>query len=230
VAVIVSAGFLAVFATAGFLFAVGFRTLVQVIPWLALVVGLALIVVGLGQIVGRRLLPYLSWPGRYRTSDSTRGMFIFGVSYAVASLSCTLPIFLSLVGGAIAARSTSVTLLAFLSYAAGMAIFVTGITVLVASGRQALMGRIRRLGRRLDVVSGAVMGLAGIFIVWYWATLLGSGAEVLGTSRLVRWVDRTSAWATGLIGDNAGWVVLSMAVVTVLAYLQSRLRRGKAES
>ena len=230
VAVMVSAGFLAVFATAGFLFALGFRVLVEVIPWLALVVGLALILVGFGQIIGRRLVPYLSGQGRYRREDSMRGMFLFGVSYAVASLSCTLPIFLSLVGGAVAARSTTETLLAFVFYAAGMAIVITGITVLVAGGRGALIGRIRMLGRHLDVVSGAIMALAGIFIVWYWATVLGSGSEALGSNPMVRWVDRTSAWVTGLIGDNPGWAALGVLVLTTLVYLRGRAGSGRAES
>jgi cytochrome c-type biogenesis protein len=230
VALVVSAGFLAVFAATGFLFAMGLRALVGIIPWLALAVGIVLALVGFAQVHGRRLVPYLSGPGRYRREDSMRGMFLFGVSYAVASLSCTLPIFLSLVGGAVAARSATEALLTFVSYAVGMAIVVTGITVLVAGGRSALIGRIRMLGRRLDVVSGAVMALAGLFIVWYWATVLGSGSEVLGSNPMVRWVDRVSARTTGLIADNAGWVVLGVLFIATLALVRGRTRRDRTES
>jgi cytochrome c-type biogenesis protein len=159
-----------------------------------------------------------------------RGMFLFGVSYAVASLSCTLPIFLTLVGGAVAARNTTEALLTFVSYAAGMAIVVTGITVLVAGGRSALIGRMRMLGRRLDVISGAVMALAGTFIVWYWATVLGSGAEVLGSNPMVRWVDRVSARTIGLIADHAAWVVLGVLAITTLAWVRGRARREGTDS
>lgn len=230
VALVVSVGFLVVFTTTGFLFAAGLRALVEVIPWLALAVGIVLTLVGFAQVLGRRLVPYLSGPGRYRREDSMRGMFLFGVSYAVASLSCTLPIFLSLVGGAVAARSAGDALLTFVAYAVGMAIVVTGITVLVAGGRRALVGRIRMLGRRLDVISGAIMALAGLFIVWYWATVLGSGSEVLGSNPVVRWVDRVSARTTGLIADNAVWAVLGVLFVTTLAWVRGRARRQRTES
>jgi cytochrome c-type biogenesis protein len=230
VALVVSLGFLAVFATTGFLFAMGLRALVGIIPWLALAVGIALTLVGLAQVFGRRLVPYLAGPGGYRREDSMRGMFLFGVSYAVASLSCTLPIFLSLVGGAVAAGSPTEALLTFVAYAAGMAIVVTGITVLVAGGRSALVGRIRMLGRRLDLISGAVMALAGVFIVWYWATVLASGADVLGSNPVVRWIDRVSAWTTGVIADNVGWVVVGVLVITTLTWVRARTGREGIES
>lgn len=47
VAAMVASGFLAVFAIAGLLIGLGLRTIVDAIPWLALVVGFGLMVLGI---------------------------------------------------------------------------------------------------------------------------------------------------------------------------------------
>lgn len=224
VAVAVSSGFLVVFAAAGLLIAWGVRAVVAVIPWLALTVGAGLVVAGLAQLTGRRLLPYLRGPGRIRKAASFRGMFGFGVSYAVASLSCTLPIFLSLVGGAIASRTASQTILTFLAYGSGTALVVTAVTALVAGGRQAVVDRIRPLARHLDVVAGWTMSLAGLFIIWYWATVLSAGAATLGSNRSVRWIDQASAWLTGLLSQNPSLTAAAMVTALLVAYGWARYR------
>lgn len=224
----VASGFLVVFTAAGILLAVGIRAVVDVIPWLALAVGAGLVVVGVAQLGGRRLLPYLRGPARVRKEASFKGMFGFGVSYAVASLSCTLPIFLSLVGGAVAARTASQAILTFLAYGLGMAMVVAGITVLVAGGRRTLIDRIRHVGRRIDLVAGWTMTLAGLFIVWYWATVLASGATALGSSSLVRWIDQASAWVTGIVSRNTIPVALGIILIVVVGYVLDRKRRRRA--
>lgn len=225
----VASGFLIVFTTAGALLAAGIRTVVDIIPWLALAVGAGLVIVGVSQLRGRRLLPYLRAPSRVRKVASFRGMFGFGVSYAVASLSCTLPIFLSLVGGAMATRTLSQAIFMFVAYATGMAMVVAGITVLVAGGRRALIDRIRPLAKRIDLLSGWTMTLAGLFIVWYWATVLTSGAVALGTNHLVRWIDRASGWVTGALSRNTLSVAVTIVMILVLAYVLDRRRRQREE-
>jgi len=215
VALSVASGFLVVFTLSGALISLGLRTVIDAIPWLALAVGVGLIVVGLAQLTGRRLLPTVPGVSRARKSGSVGGMFVFGVSYAVASLSCTLPIFLSLVGGIVSADSFGTSVLAFTAYGAGMAASVTGVTLVVAAGNKTVMTRIRRLARHLDTISGVVMTAAGGFIVWYWATILSGGGVALGGTGLVRWIDTTSATVTGFLGRNA--VVVALVVVGVVA-------------
>lgn len=227
VALSVASGFLVVFTVTGALVSVGLRAVIDVIPWLALTVGVGLVVVGLAQLGGRRLLPALPGPTRARKSGSIGGMFVFGVSYAVASLSCTLPIFLSLVGGVVSADSLATSVSAFGAYGAGMATAVTGVTFLVAGGRKTLITRIRRLARHLDTISGVVLVAAGAFIVWYWATVLAGGAVALGDTGLVRWIDRTSASATGFLGRNAGLVAAVVIVVAVAGWLTSSRKTGE---
>jgi len=76
---------------------------------------------------------------------SARGFFLFGIAFGAASLSCTLPIFLTVVGSAFTADGTGAGLAQFLSYALGMGSVVLALTVTAALAREGLLvGRIRR--------------------------------------------------------------------------------------
>ncbi len=225
VALSVAAGFLAVFTLAGLLIGLGVRAIVAALPWLALVVGVGLVAVGMTQLLGRRLVPYLRGPSRVTKRDTPLGMFMFGVSYAVASLSCTLPIFLSLVTGAIASGSPLQAIGSFVAYGAGMALVVVGLTIAVAGGRNAIIRRIRPLAALLDRLSGWIMTAAGAFIIWYWATVLVSGSSTLGQTRIVRTLDVWSSAITRLVGDRPLVVV---AVIATLILIGSGVRRRRA--
>lgn len=226
VALSVASGFLVVFTVAGLLISIGLRFVIDAIPWLALAVGLGLVVLGVAQLAGRRLLPSVSGVARVDKKGSVGGMFTFGVSYAIASLSCTLPIFLSLVGGVVAADSLTTSVLAFTAYGAGMATVVTGITFIVAGGRKTIVARLRSFSRHLDKVSGLVMIVAGAFITWYWATVLSGDGVALGTTGVVRWIDEASATVTGFLGRNAVPIAIVVLGAALITWLTSRRREA----
>ncbi len=227
VAVSVAGGFLTVFTLAGLLVGLGVRAIVTALPWLALVVGVGLVIVGLAQVLGKRLVPYLRGPSRVTKRDTPIGMFLFGVSYAVASLSCTLPIFLSLVSGAIASGSPLQAIGSFVAYGAGMALVVVGLTVAVAGGRSAIIGKIRPLAARLDRLSGWIMTVAGSFIIWYWATVLVSGSSTLGQTGIVRTIDTWSSAITRLVGERP---LVVAATVGTLVLVRSGVRSRRDSS
>lgn len=209
---LVSLGFLVVFGVAGVLLTLGVRAIVTFIPWLALGVGLALVVFGVAVYRGRYLTISLG-SGRV----NRKSVFAFGVSYAVASLSCTLPIFLSLVAGAFTQTTFLGGLAAFLVYAAGMSLVLTAITVTLALGQDRIIRAVRGAARYVSKVSGAVLVIAGAFIVWYWATILTSGSSALGSNPLVRWVDRTSSAVTGFVADRPLTVAMVLGAAVVAA-------------
>jgi cytochrome c biogenesis protein CcdA len=59
--------------------------------------------------------------GRGANERGTRGYAAFGFAYGAASLGCTLPLFLGLIGTATAAGGRSAAVGAFALYGAGMA-------------------------------------------------------------------------------------------------------------
>jgi cytochrome c-type biogenesis protein len=224
----VSAGFITVFAVAGAFVVVGVRSVIAWIPWMALIVGIALVAAGALLLLGRNPLPTLSL-GRRGTKDrSLAGMYGFGVSYGVASLSCTLPIFLSLTAGAIAGSNPLDGLLTFLVYGLGMALSVSVITVAIGLGRDRLIARIRPLAGRINTISGIVMIAAGAFIIWYWVTVLSSGAIALAGNPIVTWIERTSATIAGVVADYPLAVAVGAAAAVALGVAALRSIRPAA--
>lgn len=206
IAGVMTLSFLIVFGAAGLLLTVGIQTVIGALPWLALVVGVG--ITGLGLFVLRGGVLTLTLPGKGRVNR--RSVFVFGSSYAVASLSCTLPIFLSLVVGSIATASLGEAVILFLAYGLGMALVISAITVGLALGQDRLVRWIRGASRWIPVVSGSILIASGVFVVWYWATVLSSGSVTLGEIGVVRLIDQLSASIAGLARGNVGWFVVGL--------------------
>jgi len=148
-------------------------------------------------------------------SEGTGTIFTFGISYALASLSCAFPIF----AGVIAA-SFSQNLVegvgSFFAYAAGMAAVVMVLTVGLALGKDQLVQRLRRASHLFDRISGIILVIAGAFIVFYWTLVLSAGDNALSNNPLTVWVEGLQADLTGLIGTVPLWVWVPVLVAPVL--------------
>ncbi len=111
---IVSLGFLAVFGVTGLLINAGVRSIIEWIPYVALGIGVVMALLGIAMFRGYQLsIGFLKVQGGTGSRDK-KSIFTFGVSYALASLSCTLPVFLSVVVGSIASANF---ISGFLTYA-----------------------------------------------------------------------------------------------------------------
>lgn len=229
---VVSAGFLVVFGLTGAVIVAGLRSIATYIPWVALVIGVGLFGLGIALLRGFYLNIRLPQVMGVRREQKYGAIFMFGVSYAIASLSCTLPIFLSLVAGTFTQSSFIGGMAAFLAYGAGMSLVLLGITLAMALGKDSLVKRLRSASKYVNRISGAVLVLAGGFIVWYWATILLSGADALATNGPVRFIDNLSSSLTSAVGANPlVTVALLLAVVgggAAFAFL--RRPKGNAET
>ena len=97
----VSAGFVAVFVVVGSITETSSTRGCCATPSTPrVVIGVTFVVLGIAMLAGYRprfATPHLDAGGRTRSVGS---MFVYGVAYAVASLGCTMPIFLPTVFGA----------------------------------------------------------------------------------------------------------------------------------
>jgi len=219
VSALMAAGFLVVFGSAGLLLALGVQAIIEFIPWLAVVVGGGLVILGVRTYRGRYLTLAL---GSGRGDRSS--VFRFGVSYAVASLSCTLPIFLSLIAGTFARASVFEGISAFIAYSIGMSLVITAITVTMAFGQDRIVRFVRSSAQYVSKISGVVLVGAGLFIVWYWVTVLSSGSLALADSGVVRWIDGLSSSITSFVGERPLVVSAILVGVAAAAVLAMRSR------
>ena len=66
---------------------------------------------------------------------------------------------------------------------------------------------------------------AGLFIVWYWVTVLSSGSIALADSGLVRWVDTLSSSVTSFVRERPFVVAAMLVLVAMTAIFSLRATR-----
>lgn len=177
----VTVGFVLLFAATGLAIGLGARVLVGWLPWAAVALGVGLVLAGGFRLAGFSF--YLATPERVsaRVHVGQRGAVayvLFGLSYGLASLSCTLPIFLAVVGSSITTASLGSTLGSLVLYSLGMGLVVVVLTAALALFKSALTLRLRRMAPYLEPIGTAALFAAGGYLVYYWLTI-GGLLEVL---------------------------------------------------
>lgn len=168
----VSAGFVVLFLVAGSLISAFGNALLGAAPWLGIFIGLGLVVIGVLMLAGRtvstdvfeRLADRVSRPGE----RTWRGFFLFGLAYGLASLSCTLPIFMVVVGSALTGDDLRTGISSFVSYGLGMAVVIVAITVTLSFLKYGLIDTFRRVIPYVQTISAGLLIFAGGWIVLYW--------------------------------------------------------------
>ena len=178
----VTAGFVVLFALVGVSIGSGAHFLVTSFPWIGFAVGVGAVLAGASMLQGggiyNRLGERLAARLGGGTEANLRSYVLFGLSYGAASLSCTLPVFLTVVGSSIAVSDLLPSLGQFLLYALGMGTVITALTVSIALFRSALVGQLRRVLPYVQPLSAGLLLVAGSYIVYYWLTLGGLLDEI----------------------------------------------------
>jgi cytochrome c biogenesis protein CcdA len=146
----VTLGFTVLFSFFGVILWAGGYILMQYLPWLGLFVGATLASLGLFLLAGKSI--HTALPARLANrmgtpeSQGFKTYFIFGIGYGMASLGCTLPVFLVVVGSAIKSQGFSNGLFQFFSYSLGMGAVLTA------------------------RIAGALLLISGSYQIYYWLT------------------------------------------------------------
>jgi cytochrome c biogenesis protein CcdA len=171
-------GFVVVLAAVGLVIGAGGRWLVTVFPYAGVVVGGLMSLLGFGLVVTDR---QLSVDATKRIASRATGMqerslsnnFLFGVLYAVGSLSCTLPIFLVVVGSSLTSDGLVGSLGQFVGYALGMGMVLIAVTVGVALFRRAVARGLRMVLPYVHRASAMFLVGAGAYLIYYWIAIGG---------------------------------------------------------
>jgi cytochrome c biogenesis protein CcdA len=168
---VVTGSFLVVFVIAGIILSVGGHALIETTPWIGVIVGLLLIGLGISFLLGRGIavpIPIPQW--EFRT-QGPRGMFLYGVAYAAVSLSCTLPIFLSVFATSLAENDWLSASGLFLAYSLGMGVVITTLALAAALFQSTVLRHMRQIMPVIKRVSAIVLILAGGYLVYYQVVL-----------------------------------------------------------
>jgi cytochrome c-type biogenesis protein len=230
-----TAGFVVVFGLAGSVLS-GLENLFEVslddkLPYVTIPVGVALAALGLAMLRGYEPTLRLPHLDRGAGSRQASSMFLFGVSYAISSFSCTWPLFALAVSNTFNEDGYAAGLAMYLAYALGMGLVLMVLTLVVSFARRPLLQRVRGASRHISRVSGALLVVAGSYVAYYgWYELrLARDLRAAGTDPVVNAAGGVQRELSNLVTQIGGmwWFVALIALAgtgLLLARRPARVR------
>jgi cytochrome c-type biogenesis protein len=213
-----SAGFLSVFLIVG-LISYNFTTWInENSKYATAVIGVGLLVLGVAMLFGYKL-PIVT--PRVSTGDTlqrtVRSMFVFGVAYAVASIGCTIGLFIATVFSASTRDGIAAGVGNVVAYGAGMALLVSALTIALAMANTGLLKVLRTGMQHADRIAAVFVVLSGLYLVWYfyWVDVREVGDPITD------WAQQLQARTTVFLSDHWQLVGLLLAAVVggAIAYV-----------
>ena len=172
----VSLGFVLLFGVVGLILGLGAQAVIEALPWIGLAIGVLLVAGGAFIAAGGKIYTSLAQRAANKIGNPDQmnipSYVLFGISYGLASLSCTLPLFLAAVGF-VAGQSSGWldTAINLLFYAAGMGTVILALTLGMAVARTVLVRWLRKAMPYVGIAGAWLMVVAGTYIVYYWLTI-----------------------------------------------------------
>ncbi len=161
-------GFLTVFGLLGLVFTGLWTAIVEWLPYFNVALGIGLFVLGIAMLRGFQLVIKIPKLEKGTDSATLSSMFLFGVSYALASLSCTIGLFLTAVSASQASTGGfSGRLGGFISYGLGMGLLASVLTLAVAFGKRGLVNRVRSILPKINLISAVLLLIVGPYMIAY---------------------------------------------------------------
>jgi len=217
-------GFLTVFGLFGALTIAAATTVQKYVPYVTVLIGVLLAALGLWLLSGREITALTPRPLGVRWAPTSRvaSMYGYGVSYAIASLSCTIGPFLAVTGAGLRAGSPAEGLSIYLAYTAGLTLVVGVLAVAAATASSALAKRLRRVLPFVNRISGVLLVLVGFYIGYYgvYELRLFGGLVANPHDGVITAAGRVQGALAGWVHQHGGWpwiLTLFALIVGLLA-------------
>ena len=205
-----TAGFVVVFGVLGLVLDPILSSVIDKLPWLTIVLGIVLVILGIRLLMGREITVSLPKISKGPEGRELGSVFVFGISYALVSLSCTLSLFIAAISTVIDQQNFFVGLGAFIAYALGMGLVLIVLTLAIALARQGIVKKMRGVLPHINRVSGVLLVVAGLYVVyygWYELRVLNgntSGGGIAGwmfnlNGHITQWINDVGPTRIGLI-------------------------------
>ena len=228
VGTMVSSGFLAVFFAIGAVTQFWTQSLLDNAQYATLVIGILFVILGIAMLFGYKL-PIGTMQVKTGDRDRTlRSMFLYGVAYAVASLGCTLPLFMSTLFSTGVNKGYWAGVANVVMYALGMAVVVISLTLALAAANAGFVRWLKSKMQYVEMVSGAFVLLSGSYLIWYfyWRDLREESDPI--TDAIDGLQQRVQNWL------NGNWklvaLVLGAVILAGVAYAMMRERNRSQTS
>ena len=169
VGLVMTAGFVAVFGICGVAFEtfINQGTVFEYTGYLTIAIGVLMLPLGVFMALGKDFVLRLPKLNLGTGSRDLSSVFLFGVSYAVVSLSCTIGLFLSSVTTSFTTDGWLEGFGNFLAYALGMGALITFLTMSLALAKTDVAKGMRQVLPYVGRFSGLVLLVAGLYLIDY---------------------------------------------------------------
>jgi cytochrome c-type biogenesis protein len=229
---VVTLGFMTVFGILG-LIATGFySTIDDYVPYVSMVVGVVLAI--LGVLMLRGFEPKLSFlkVKKSRSGSGLTSMYVYGLSYAIVSLSCGFGGFASAVVASGREKSFASKMSVYIAFAAGMGLVLIVLSFAVAFAQQAFVRGMRQVLPYVNRVSGGLLVASGLYVAYYgyyeWKTIIRGESAREGPVGLVQ--DWSTSFKTWVSGIPVNVLVIALVGVAGVAAVSLVLTKGAKKS
>ena len=224
-------GFIAVFGSFGALTISAASTVQRYLPYGTVVIGLVLVVLGVCLLSGRELTALTPRPLGPRWAPTARlwSMFGYGVSYAIASLSCTIGPFLAVTAAGLRSGSVLTGVSIYLAYVVGLTLVVGVLALAAATASSAVAERLRRIVPFVNRISGALLVLVGLYVAYYgiYELRLFSATVASPPDALISAAGRLQGALVGWVHQHGPWPWAVALVVMIGAFASAWFRRAR---
>ena len=225
-------GFMAVFGSFGALTISASSTVQRYLPYGTVVIGVVLVALGVWLLSGRELTALTPRPLGPRWAPTARlwSMFGYGVSYAIASLSCTIGPFLAVTAAGLRSGSVFTGVSIYLAYVGGLTLVVGVLALAAATASSAVAERLRRILPFVNRISGALLVLVGLYVAYYgvYELRLFSATVASPPDALISAAGRLQGALAGWVHQHGAWPwAVALAVVTAGAFAGAWYRRAR---
>jgi cytochrome c biogenesis protein CcdA len=225
-------GFLTVFGLFGALTISAASAVQRYVPYGTVVIGVALVALGVWLLSGRELTALTPRPLGPRWAPTVRlgSMYGYGVSYAIASLSCTIGPFLAVTAAGFRSGSVLTGVSIYLAYVAGLTLVVGVLAIGAVTASSALADRLRRILPLVNRISGALLVLVGLYVAYYglYELRLFSSTRANPPDALITAASRLQGVLAGWVHQHGVWPwAVALAVLTIGALAGAWYRRAR---
>lgn len=195
--------------------------------------GVVLVAYGIATFAGRSLnlhLPQIR-PGLAQRRPLAIGLF--GISYGVASLGCSLPFFLGGVASTFPHRGIIHGAETFIAYAVGMGLLLTIVALVMSLTELATARRFRIFSPLVRPLGGLILIAVGLYVSTYWISAI---VNPTGSTVVMRFVDSIQShlatylqFHASMLGEVFGVVLVAGILILVLLDRPFHRREGQGE-
>jgi cytochrome c biogenesis protein CcdA len=233
VSAVLTAGFVTVFGLFGAVITKVLEGVEEYLPWATIVIGLGLIGLGVYLLTGRQLVVNIPKLNRGGADGTLLSMYLFGVSYAIASLSCTIGPFLAVTSSTFRNESYLSGVMVFVLYGVGMGIVVGVLTLAVALAKDGLVAKFRSLLPKMNKIAGLLLLVAGAYVAYYgWYEVRLFNGNGSADDPIIDVAIEIQTWLQGFVPsvDDAPWFGVFGGVIFVVAGFWAYHRRNAGGS